>query len=180
MLILLQVAVLFVLSWRLGPILASVIISTAATAALYKQQTRVVEADAARANSAMVSVASQTFSAITTVRYCALLMRASDAADRLSAMSIVLSSCRQIPMMVVTTAGAALRAPLSSNQLLTRDMHFACRSFAGEPLERERFQTYVQQSYRSGRGFGTAKANLESLNRFCPISNISSCHVTMG
>ncbi|KAK9792243.1 hypothetical protein WJX73_005289 [Symbiochloris irregularis] len=100
------VAVLFSLSWRLGPILACVVIATAAAAALYKQQTKIIEHDAARANSAMVAVASQTFSAITTVR-----------------------------------------------------------SFAGEPLERERFGTYVQQALLSGKGFGAAKANLESLNR---------------
>jgi ATP-binding cassette subfamily B (MDR/TAP) protein 8 len=32
--------VLFVLSWRLGPVLALVIVATASTAALYKQQTK--------------------------------------------------------------------------------------------------------------------------------------------
>ena len=37
----LLVQVLFVLSWRLGPVLAVVIIATAGTAALYKKQTKV-------------------------------------------------------------------------------------------------------------------------------------------
>ena len=60
--------VLFLLSWRLGPILALVIIATAATAANYKKQTKVVEGKASKALSSMVAVADQAFRAITTVR----------------------------------------------------------------------------------------------------------------
>jgi ABC-type multidrug transport system fused ATPase/permease subunit len=62
------VVVLFWLSWRLGPVLVGVIVGTAATAALYKQQTKVVERKNASALAAMSNVASQAFSAITTVR----------------------------------------------------------------------------------------------------------------
>ena len=40
-----------------------------------------------------------------------------------------------------------------------------CRSFAGEPLERERFASHVSESYQAGMSFAGAKANLESLNR---------------
>ena len=60
--------VLFWLSWRLGPVLALVIIATAATAANYKKETKVVEGKAAKALSSMVGVADQAFRAITTVR----------------------------------------------------------------------------------------------------------------
>ena len=42
----------------------------------------------------------------------------------------------------------------------------ACRSFAGEALERERFGADVVASYHSGIGFAKAKANVESLNRY--------------
>ena len=60
--------VLFVLSWRLGPMLAAVIITTAFTAAVYKGQTRAVERENAEAAAAMSNVASQAFESITTVR----------------------------------------------------------------------------------------------------------------
>ena len=60
--------VLFYLSWRLGPILALVIIATAAAAANYKKQTKLVEGTASKALSDMVGVADQAFRAITTVR----------------------------------------------------------------------------------------------------------------
>ena len=60
--------VLFFLSFRLGPILALVIIATAAAAANYKKQTKLVEGKASRALSSMVGVADQAFRAITTVR----------------------------------------------------------------------------------------------------------------
>ncbi|KAK9823874.1 hypothetical protein WJX72_006089 [[Myrmecia] bisecta] len=60
--------VLFVLSWRLGPVLALVIVATAATAALYRVQTKAVEVSNSKALAAMVGVADQAFSAITTVR----------------------------------------------------------------------------------------------------------------
>uniref|UniRef100_A0A061QMA6 Abc transporter b family member 28-like n=1 Tax=Tetraselmis sp. GSL018 TaxID=582737 RepID=A0A061QMA6_9CHLO len=39
------------------------------------------------------------------------------------------------------------------------------RSFAGEPLERERFVDHCEDAYRSGMGFAKAKASLESINR---------------
>ena len=42
---------------------------------------------------------------------------------------------------------------------------YLCRSFAGEPLERERFASHVSESYQAGMSFAVAKANLESLNR---------------
>ena len=61
--------VLFFLSFRLGPVLALVIIATAAAAANYKKQTKLVEGTASKALSSMVGVADQAFRAITTVRY---------------------------------------------------------------------------------------------------------------
>lgn len=63
-----SVLVLFVLSWRLGPVLGLVIISTAVTAALYRQQTKEVEQRNSKALSHMVGVADQAFAAIRTVR----------------------------------------------------------------------------------------------------------------
>jgi ATP-binding cassette subfamily B (MDR/TAP) protein 8 len=39
------------------------------------------------------------------------------------------------------------------------------RSFAGEALERERFQVQVSDSYKAGRQFGAAKATFEAINR---------------
>ena len=64
-----SVTILAWLSWRLGPILACLIIATAGVAALYKRQTKAVERNNAASLSAMVGVASQAFSAISTVRY---------------------------------------------------------------------------------------------------------------
>ena len=63
-----SVMVLFVLSWRLGPVMGLVIISTAITAALYRQQTKAIEQRNSKALSHMVGVADQAFSAIRTVR----------------------------------------------------------------------------------------------------------------
>ena len=40
-----------------------------------------------------------------------------------------------------------------------------CRSFAGESLERERFQLHVRSSYRAGLLFASAKALFEATNR---------------
>lgn len=39
------------------------------------------------------------------------------------------------------------------------------RSFAGEALERERFQSQVAASYAAGRQFGNAKGSFEAINR---------------
>lgn len=63
-----SVIVLFFLSWRLGPVMGLVIISTAVTAALYRQQTKAIEQRNSKALSHMVGVADQAFSAIRTVR----------------------------------------------------------------------------------------------------------------
>ncbi|KAK9862820.1 hypothetical protein WJX84_000045 [Apatococcus fuscideae] len=62
------VVVLYCLSWRLGPILALVIIATGLTAAMYKRQTKTVEAKQLNSLAAMVDVADQAFSNIKTVR----------------------------------------------------------------------------------------------------------------
>ena len=62
------VVVLYCLSWRLGPILALVIIATGLTAAMYKRQTKTVEAQQLNSLAAMVDVADQAFSNIKTVR----------------------------------------------------------------------------------------------------------------
>ena len=62
------VIVLFALSWRLGPILATVIIGTAITVNVYKDQTKGVERTNAAATNDMNTVANQTFESITTVR----------------------------------------------------------------------------------------------------------------
>lgn len=60
--------VLFVLSWRLGPVLALVIVATAGAVAGYRKQTKAVEVAAGNALSRMVAVADQAFRGITTVR----------------------------------------------------------------------------------------------------------------
>jgi ATP-binding cassette subfamily B (MDR/TAP) protein 10 len=101
-----SVCVLFALSWRLGPILAGVIIATACIAWLYRRQSKTVEKLSADSQSRMAIAIDETVSQIRTVRV-----------------------------------------------------------FAGESLERERFGTYVNDSYESGMGFARAKALLESLNR---------------
>ena len=62
------VVVLFLLSWRLGPILAGVIFATGFTATLYKNQTKSVENENASATNEMNNIANQAFDAITTVR----------------------------------------------------------------------------------------------------------------
>ena len=59
---------LFALSWRLGPILATVVIGTAVTVNVYKNQTKGVEKTNADAATDMNNVANQTFESITTVR----------------------------------------------------------------------------------------------------------------
>lgn len=59
---------LFVLSWRLGPLLALVIVATGYIVASYRKQTKQVEARAGNALSRMVGVADQAFRGITTVR----------------------------------------------------------------------------------------------------------------
>ncbi|BDA40377.1 mitochondrial potassium channel ATP-binding subunit [Coccomyxa sp. Obi] len=63
-----SVLVLFVLSWRLGPILALVIVATAGVVSTYRKQTKAVEAAAGNALSRMVAIADQAFRGITTVR----------------------------------------------------------------------------------------------------------------
>lgn len=63
-----SVVVLFFLSWRLGPILATVILAAAAIAFLYKAQTKAVEGLAARAQARMSEVADETFANIRSVR----------------------------------------------------------------------------------------------------------------
>lgn len=68
-----SVIVLFVLSWRLGPVLGLVIVATAVTAALYRQQTKQVEIQNSTALAHMVGVADQAFAAIRTVR-CVILL----------------------------------------------------------------------------------------------------------
>ncbi len=60
--------VLFALSWRLGPILAGVIIATGLTATIYKDQTKTVENENAAATNEMNHIANQAFESITTVR----------------------------------------------------------------------------------------------------------------
>lgn len=62
------VIVLFALSWRLGPILAFIIVGACFTSSLYKKQTKEVERRNSEALSRMSSVASQAFSGIRTVR----------------------------------------------------------------------------------------------------------------
>lgn len=58
------VLVLFWLSWRLGPILAGVIIASALAIQLYRKQTRAVESANAEAQTRMSQVAAECFSNI--------------------------------------------------------------------------------------------------------------------
>lgn len=62
------VAVLIALSWRLGPVVAAIVIGMALTAATYSGQTKQVEKTNAAAAADMNGVANQAFQAITTVR----------------------------------------------------------------------------------------------------------------
>ena len=65
------VVVLTALSWRLGPVLAAVIASAGAGAALYRVQARGPEAALTAAAGGMRGVAAQAFGGIATVRACA-------------------------------------------------------------------------------------------------------------
>ena len=60
--------VLFVLSWRLGPILAGVIIATACIAWLYRRQSKKIERASAEAQQRMAIAVDETVSQIRTVR----------------------------------------------------------------------------------------------------------------
>lgn len=55
-------------SWRLGPILAGVIVASVCTAFLYRRQTRSLEASSAAAQQRLAEVASSTFTNMRTVR----------------------------------------------------------------------------------------------------------------
>ena len=63
-----SVCVLFVLSWRLGPILAGVIIATACIAWLYRRQSKKIERASAEAQQRMAIAVDETVSQIRTVR----------------------------------------------------------------------------------------------------------------
>jgi ATP-binding cassette subfamily B (MDR/TAP) protein 10 len=63
-----SVLVLFWLSWRLGPIMAGVIIATAAIAWLYRRQSRVFEQASAQAQARMAACVDETVSQVRTVR----------------------------------------------------------------------------------------------------------------
>lgn len=62
------VLVLFVLSWRLGPILAGVIVASVCTAFLYRRQTRSLDASNAAAQQRLAEVASSSITNMRTVR----------------------------------------------------------------------------------------------------------------
>lgn len=117
------VVVLYCLSWRLGPILALVIIATGLTAAMYKRQTKTVEARQLNSLAAMVDVADQAFSNIKTVRYAKSCKEHADAPWHLEA---PLHSCKvlagkshaQIRLSLVTK-----RAKLAA-QLAHAPWHF--------------------------------------------------------
>ena len=55
-------------SWRLGPILAAVIVASVCTAFLYRRQTRALEATSAAAQQRLAEVASSSFANMRTVR----------------------------------------------------------------------------------------------------------------
>ncbi|KAL4535588.1 hypothetical protein Ndes2526A_g06409 [Nannochloris sp. 'desiccata'] len=63
-----SVLVLFWLSWRLGPIMAGVIIATAAIAWLYRRQSKVFEQASAQAQARMAACVDETVSQVRTVR----------------------------------------------------------------------------------------------------------------
>ena len=162
---------LFYLSWRLGPILALVIIATAAAAANYKKQTKLVEGTASKALSDMVGVADQAFRAITTVR-CAGTLHPKRALQQAWCMGTSCSGAatrQAAPAANFCSQAQAAAAP--AHAVPSRLCGCLRRSFAGEGLERERFAEHAMESYRAGVGFAGAKANLESLNRW----NITPC-----
>ena len=63
-----SVIVLFALSWRLAPVLATVIVCSGVAAALYRKATRGIEAKLAKSLRNMSRVAGQAFANIRTVR----------------------------------------------------------------------------------------------------------------
>ena len=74
---------------------------------------------------------------------------------------------RTLPVLL-RQAAEHLQVQSSAEQYAAGHMSvlwYLCRSFAGEPLERERFASHVNESYQAGMSFAGAKANLESLNR---------------
>lgn len=113
--------VLGLLSWRLGPVLAGVILAAGATAFLYRAQTRAVERAAAAAAARMAEAADETFANIRTVRV-----------------------------------------------------------FAGEGLERERFDRHVAEARQAGLGFSRAKALLESVNRGATHASLLALYALGG
>uniref|UniRef100_A0A1D2A990 ABC transporter B family member 28 n=2 Tax=Auxenochlorella protothecoides TaxID=3075 RepID=A0A1D2A990_AUXPR len=116
-----SVLVLGLLSWRLGPVLAGVILAAGATAFLYRAQTRAVERAAAAAAARMAEAADETFANIRTVRV-----------------------------------------------------------FAGEGLERERFDRHVAEARQAGLGFSRAKALLESVNRGATHASLLALYALGG
>lgn len=60
--------VLFALSWRLAPVLGTIIVCTGVAAALYRRFTRSIESQMAQALRAMSRVAAQAFRNVRTVR----------------------------------------------------------------------------------------------------------------
>ena len=63
-----SVVVLFALSWRLGPILAAVIVATACIAWLYRRQSKILERKSAESQSRMAVAVDEVVSQIRTVR----------------------------------------------------------------------------------------------------------------
>ena len=103
---LVHLQVLFYLSWRLGPILALVIIATAAAAANYKKQTKLVEGTASKALSDMVGVADQAFRAITTVR-CAGILHPKRPLQQARRMSMSYAGCVTCKLRLLRNCAAA-------------------------------------------------------------------------
>jgi ATP-binding cassette, subfamily B (MDR/TAP), member 10 len=84
-----SVLVLFWLSWRLGPIMAGVIIATAAIAWLYRRQSRVFEQASAQAQARMAACVDETVSQVRTVR-----IFAGEALERERYASVVMDAYR--------------------------------------------------------------------------------------
>jgi len=63
-----SILVLFGLSWRLGPILAGVVVATGFTAWIYRQQSKLLEKSSAEAHSRMAMAIDETVSQVRTVR----------------------------------------------------------------------------------------------------------------
>ncbi|KAJ9505384.1 hypothetical protein QJQ45_024133 [Haematococcus lacustris] len=143
-----SVCVLFALSWRLAPVCSIIIVATAVAATIYRRRTREVEQRQGRSLQQMTSVALQALENMRTVRYWRLGQEQEQHQEQQEEEQQEEEEQQQQEQGEQEEQGQE-----------------AQESFAGEALERERFQTHVAQSYKAGLEFASAKAWFEASNR---------------